>query len=61
MMSSTHLVTQETGETADEEASSQAVHILPDGWTDPKVVRIWTPRSARVFGNKPATQATPPP
>ena len=30
-------------------------HILPDGWEDPNVERIWTPRSARVFSNKVAT------
>ena len=37
------------------EASSQTAYTMPDGWRDPNVERIWTPRSARVFGNKLAT------
>ena len=39
----------------------RTAHILPDGWKDPNVERIRIPRSAKVFGNRLATQATHPP
>ena len=38
-----------------------SAHILPDEWKDPNVVRVWSWRSARVFGNMLATEATHPP
>ena len=41
-MSSTRLVTQETGVTENERASSRTAHILPERWKAPIVARVWT-------------------